>query len=159
MNTNTTRTHVDDDRPRLVARHGVRIDAYGVTQVLGDGRKVLDDVTLAIQPGHLVAIVGASGAGKTTLLDALAGVRPGSEGTVHFDGVDTRRHRRAFRSMIGYVPKTTSSTATCRSDRPCATPPSFAGRWAHHSRPPMPSSTRRSTRSTSTITPVSVSVG
>ncbi|MCA1833562.1 MAG: MFS transporter [Actinomycetota bacterium] len=35
---------------------------------------LLDDVSLAIEPGHIVAVVGPNGAGKTTLLDAISGM-------------------------------------------------------------------------------------
>jgi len=48
-------------------------------------RTVLTDVSLALSPGHLVALVGPNGAGKTTLLRALAGLVP-STGTVHIRG-------------------------------------------------------------------------
>jgi iron complex transport system ATP-binding protein len=50
------------------------------------GRVVLRDISLALAPGHLVALVGPNGAGKTTLLRALAGLVP-SEGTIQV-GVD-----------------------------------------------------------------------
>ena len=49
------------------------------------GRRVLRDVSLALSPGHLVALVGPNGAGKTTLLRALAGLVP-SDGTIHVGG-------------------------------------------------------------------------
>ncbi len=49
------------------------------------GRPVLHDVSLALSPGHLVALVGPNGAGKTTLLRALAGLVP-SRGSVHVGG-------------------------------------------------------------------------
>jgi len=50
------------------------------------GRVVLNDVSLALSPGHLVALVGPNGAGKTTLLRALAGLIP-SEGEIEIGGV------------------------------------------------------------------------
>ncbi len=49
------------------------------------GRAVLNDISLALSSGHLVALVGPNGAGKTTLLRALAGLAP-SEGVVHVGG-------------------------------------------------------------------------
>ncbi len=47
---------------------------------------ILDEVSLAIQAGETVAIVGASGAGKSTLLALLAGLDEPSEGEVWIDG-------------------------------------------------------------------------
>jgi iron complex transport system ATP-binding protein len=49
------------------------------------GRHVLNDVSLALSPGHLVALVGPNGAGKTTLLRALAGLIP-SDGAIEVGG-------------------------------------------------------------------------
>jgi iron complex transport system ATP-binding protein len=48
-------------------------------------RLVLDDISLSLSSGHLVALVGPNGAGKTTLLRALAGLIP-SDGAIHVDG-------------------------------------------------------------------------
>ncbi|MBP9821356.1 MAG: cell division ATP-binding protein FtsE [Candidatus Pacebacteria bacterium] len=67
----------------------------------------LDDVTLAIEPGEFVTIVGHSGAGKTTLVRLLLGeVRPTS-GTVLFDTIDIHRLRSheipKIRRRIGTV--------------------------------------------------------
>ena len=50
-------------------------------------RRVLRDVSLALSPGHLVALVGPNGAGKTTLLRALAGLVP-SDGIILVRGDD-----------------------------------------------------------------------
>jgi ABC-type multidrug transport system ATPase subunit/CRP-like cAMP-binding protein len=90
----------DVSRPR-----GVRIDAIGLHKVVGDGKDLLQDVSLSVLPGELVALVGGSGAGKTTLLDALAGIRPASAGRVLYDGNDRYQHDARFRSTYGYVPQ------------------------------------------------------
>jgi ABC-type multidrug transport system ATPase subunit len=86
-------------------RGGVTIEATALRQILRNGQRVLDDISLTIRPGELVAIVGGSGAGKSTLLDALAGVRPASHGTVRFDGVEVDGDADPEGSTIGYVPQ------------------------------------------------------
>jgi iron complex transport system ATP-binding protein len=69
------------------------------------GRVVLKDVSLALAPGHLVALVGPNGAGKTTLLRALAGLIP-SEGEIEIGGqtlssLPLRERAKRF----GYLPQ------------------------------------------------------
>lgn len=71
---------VDDDAPR--ATHDSTVRLSGVSFHYGDGRRVLDDITLDIPAGQHVALVGASGAGKTTLAAVLAGIHPPDTGTV-----------------------------------------------------------------------------
>ena len=64
---------------------------------------VLRGVSLDVQSGELVAILGANGAGKTTLLRALSGLLPAHEGRVRFDGSDitaSRPHRIARLGLI-----------------------------------------------------------
>jgi len=59
--------------------------------------EVLKGVTLHIQTGEVVALVGSNGAGKTTLLRALSGVQPITSGEVLFNGEPIHRlpaHRR-----------------------------------------------------------------
>jgi thiamine transport system ATP-binding protein len=63
----------------------------------------VDDVTLAVRPGEVVALLGPSGCGKSTLLRVVAGLeRPGA-GRVSWDGRDLARvpvHRRGFGLMF-----------------------------------------------------------
>jgi len=60
------------------------LTARGLNVTLA-GRLVLNDVSLALSSGHLVALVGPNGAGKTTLLRAMAGLVP-SQGAIEVGG-------------------------------------------------------------------------
>ncbi|MBJ3778203.1 ABC transporter ATP-binding protein [Acuticoccus mangrovi] len=64
--------------------------------------EVLHDLSLYVEPGEIVAIVGANGAGKTTLMKAIAGIHPVAAGTITVGGEDvTRRpaHERVTRGL------------------------------------------------------------
>jgi iron complex transport system ATP-binding protein len=80
------------------------LTAQGVNVKLA-GRAVLHDISLALSPGHLVALAGPNGAGKTTLLRALAGLLP-SDGAISVGGdalasLSLRDRARRF----GYLPQ------------------------------------------------------
>jgi ATP-binding cassette subfamily B protein len=67
-------------------------------------RDVLDDVTLSVEPGETVALVGASGAGKTTLVSLLPRLYDATGGSVRVDGHDVRDLTLAsLRAAIGVV--------------------------------------------------------
>ncbi len=55
----------------------------------GDGEAVLDGVSLDIQPGEKIALVGASGGGKSTLVQVILGLYAPSKGHIYFNGVAT----------------------------------------------------------------------
>lgn len=50
--------------------------------------QALWDVSLAIQPGEIVAIIGANGSGKSTLLDTISGLVHPASGHIEFEGKD-----------------------------------------------------------------------
>lgn len=54
--------------------------------VLAGGRAILDGVSLSVDRGAIIAVVGANGAGKTTLLDAISGTAQQARGAVTVDG-------------------------------------------------------------------------
>jgi ABC-type multidrug transport system ATPase subunit/pSer/pThr/pTyr-binding forkhead associated (FHA) protein len=68
-------------------------------------RRLLDDISLVIEPGEFVVIFGTSGSGKSTLLDALNGRRPATGGRVLYNGTNLYTSFDAFRATIGYVPQ------------------------------------------------------
>ncbi|MFI0739015.1 ABC transporter ATP-binding protein [Streptomyces sp. NPDC021100] len=52
----------------------------------GDGRPVLEDITLDVRPGEFVCLLGASGCGKSTLLNLVAGLDRPTAGTIDVPG-------------------------------------------------------------------------
>jgi branched-chain amino acid transport system ATP-binding protein len=63
--------------------------------------EALREVTLSVQQGEIVALVGGNGAGKTTLLRAISGVQKVSAGRICFDGADITRMAPARRVAAG----------------------------------------------------------
>ena len=65
---------------------------------------VLEGITLTVEPGTMVAIVGRSGSGKTTLVRCLSGLLEPTSGMISYDHVDMRTlYYRDLRRQIGYV--------------------------------------------------------
>ena len=87
----------------------IRLDAYALKRQVLDEKKntklILNDVTLAIEPGQFIALVGGSGAGKSTLMKALLGLEPTTSGQVFINGSDLRSNFNIYRTQIGYVPQ------------------------------------------------------
>ena len=89
--------------------HDVASSMLDVSQVTtGYGRTmIVRDVSLAIQPGEIVAIVGRNGVGKTTLMKAIIGLLPLARGSISLAGTDISAmpaNDRAQRG-IGYFPQ------------------------------------------------------
>jgi len=92
----------DGSRTRITCR-SLRVEAKDFNT--GMPIRLLDDVSLVIDPCEFVGLLGPSGAGKSTLMDAMNGSRPAQQGHVLFNAADLYSEFASLRSMIGYVPQ------------------------------------------------------
>lgn len=79
------------------------IRAEGLTKRFVDGRRILtvfENVSLSVDPGESLAVVGASGSGKSTLLHLLGGLERPTAGSVMIDGNDIAALSDAERSRL-----------------------------------------------------------
>lgn len=113
-------TIVDDDvvsvghsRFRVAGDLLIRIDdggtitfgATGVSYEVGNGHRLVDDVTFELPERSLMAIVGPSGAGKSSLLGVLSGLRDPAAGQVLYQGRDLHADGEELTRRIGFVPQ------------------------------------------------------
>jgi putative ABC transport system ATP-binding protein len=107
------RAVLDERRPVASSEHGDghRVVAEEVTRRYGEGEAAVDalrGISLEIEDGELVAVMGASGSGKSTLLHILAGLDRPTSGEVRVDGValsglSDRELTLLRRRSIGFV--------------------------------------------------------
>lgn len=81
------------------------IEVDRLSKRYGSGTVALDEVSLAIEPGEILALLGPNGAGKTTLISIICGLVVPTGGTVRVGGHDIRTDWRAARRLIGLVPQ------------------------------------------------------
>lgn len=70
-----------------------------------NGRQILNHVSLRIERGATVGLIGASGAGKTTLVDILLGILAPTSGAIKVDGEAIEQPISSWQALIGYVPQ------------------------------------------------------
>jgi len=92
-------------RPVPLPPGGGRIEVHGATLAYDGGPPALDAVSLVVEPGETLAIVGPTGSGKTTLVAAVARLYDLSGGSIAIDGVDVREIDPAdLRRAVAMVP-------------------------------------------------------
>ena len=81
-----------------------RVEFRDVNFSYSADRPLIEDLSLAVQPGQTVAIVGPTGAGKTTLVNLLMRFYEVDSGAILLDGIDTAEMSREYlRSQTGMV--------------------------------------------------------
>lgn len=79
-----------------------------------DGKRLLEQISLTLRAGERVAVIGPNGAGKTTLLRVLAGLLPGGETAVRWNGRPLGAWpRRDLARLVAFVPQLSERLMPC----------------------------------------------
>ena len=81
------------------------LSVTGLSKRYDDGQVALENVSLDVKEGEILALLGPNGAGKTTLISAVCGLVVPTEGQINVGGFDTKSNYRLARSLIGLVPQ------------------------------------------------------
>lgn len=95
-----------DDAPDAVAMPALqgRVSFKDVHFGYDKAREVMHGVSLEVEPGEMIGLVGHSGAGKSTLINLLLRFYDPTRGSIEFDGVDVRKIQLDdFRRQVGVV--------------------------------------------------------
>jgi len=88
--------------PARIPDSDLLMSAQGLVKTFG-GVTALDSISLHVESGELLGIIGPNGSGKTTLFNVLTGFLRADNGNVYWHGTDVSKeavHRRARRGMI-----------------------------------------------------------
>lgn len=80
------------------------LQAQGLCKAYG-GHRVLEDVSLQLQAGTIVGLVGRNGAGKSSLIECLLGLRQADAGQVRMFGEPVQSLDDSGKALLGYVPQ------------------------------------------------------
>jgi len=94
----------DPDSSLEISKKKGCIEFRNVTFSYEKGHPILNNISFKINPGEMVAVVGATGAGKSTLVNLIERFYDPDDGSVFIDGVDIRKIKKDhLRSMISLV--------------------------------------------------------
>src|ERR1700738_449515 len=88
MNESNTFSQMTPRAAQAPAR-GLKFETRQLCRAVGN-KRLVDDVSVAVEPGEVLAVVGASGAGKSSFLRLLNRLDEPTGGTVMVDGADYR---------------------------------------------------------------------
>ncbi len=74
-------------------------------QYSGTQEMALSEISLRLNKGESIALIGKSGAGKTTLVDLILGLLHPSSGDILVDGQSIYQDLRSWQNLIGYIPQ------------------------------------------------------
>src|SRR5258706_3167701 len=93
MSESQTKPILDKDKPGQAVTGGVKEALLTTEKLVKEYRKrrVVNGVSISVDPGEIVGLLGPNGAGKTTTFNIVVGVVKPEEGSVKFEGKDITR--------------------------------------------------------------------
>ena len=67
-------------------------------------KKVVDNLSISVQPGDIYGFIGANGAGKTTTIKAVVGIHDFEDGSIIINGHSTKEEPVICKKMMAYIP-------------------------------------------------------
>lgn len=105
---NSENTIVDPVDPVSVDRFDGKIEFDHVSFVYEQMRPILNDISISVEPGEIIGIIGGTGSGKSTLIQLIPRFFDPVAGEIRIDGIDIRRYRlEELRRNIGIVSQET----------------------------------------------------
>jgi ABC-2 type transport system ATP-binding protein len=104
MSAMTERMTIDQARPHADATEAAPLAASGLDKRY-DGKTVLDRVSLQLEPGTVLGLIGRNGAGKTTLIRVLLGLVEADDGSATVWGQPALRMGDDAKARLAYVPQ------------------------------------------------------
>src|SRR5262249_21390794 len=83
---------------------GLVVETYKLTKIYQNRQIALNDVTLRLEPGCVLGLLGHNGAGKTTLLRLILGLHRATAGGLKVFGSPMCPNAASLRCRIGYIP-------------------------------------------------------
>lgn len=81
-----------------------RIEFKNVSFAYSNGEKIFDNLSIAVEPGQTIGIVGATGSGKSTLVKLLLRFYEPTSGSISLDGTEISAYKlKLFRQAFGFV--------------------------------------------------------
>ena len=101
-------TITDKPDAKILPKVKGHVEIQNVTFSYDEKHNALENVSLEVQPGQMIAFVGPSGAGKSTIANLIPRFYDVNEGSIKFDGFDIRDvTENSLREQIGIVPQET----------------------------------------------------
>lgn len=107
------------------------LEVDGIDTYYGQSQ-ALHDVSLSVEDGEVLSLLGRNGAGKTTTLRSVVGIRPPTRGRIRYAGEDVTdlATDEIIRRGIGYVPEDRQVWPTLTVEENLAVPAGRGGSWS-----------------------------